>query len=453
VSLLHGWLPIAVQVLTAIVVLVAIGWRTRRWLLLWLPIAVLTGIALAAAVYWYIKYQGWSQDPAPAVMWLWIALTGLTVVVLIVGWSGIAWWRRAVTVLAVLLSVFCAALSLNIWVGYLPTVGSAWDLATGSEPPRWVDQATVADMQRKGERPTQGVIVKVTTPDAASGFPHRQELVYLPPAWFETSPPPRLPAVMMFGGEFGRPDDWLRGAEALQTLDNFTARHRGNAPVVVFPDVGGEFSNDTECVNGPRGNAADHLTKDVVPYVISTFGVSQDPKNWGLAGWSAGGTCALMLAVMHPELFSAIVDVDGQAGPNAGTREQTIARLFGGDEAAWAAFDPRTVIAGHGRYTGLAAWFAVSTDTPTVYRPGDQSGNPVSPSNVDTSSEDHAVVANALCSLMSSHGVECVVVSTNASHDFAGAGKGFAAALPWLAGRLGTPGVHPVPMPGAPAKK
>ena len=80
-----------------------------------------------------------------------------------------------------------------------------------------------------------------------------------------------------------------------------------------------------ECVNGSRGNAADHLTKDVVPYVISNFGVSAAPKNWALLGWSTGGTCALTLSVTHPELFSTFVDLDGQLGPNAGNKEQTIA--------------------------------------------------------------------------------------------------------------------------------
>ena len=65
--------------------------------------------------------------------------------------------------------------------------------------------------------------------------------------------------------------------------------------MLVFPDSSGTFSNDTECVNGVRGNAADHLTKDVVPYIISNFGVSRDPANWGIVGWSAGGTCALTL--------------------------------------------------------------------------------------------------------------------------------------------------------------
>jgi S-formylglutathione hydrolase FrmB len=451
VTLTYGWLPILLQILSAAVLVYAIGWRSRRWRAVWVPVAAGVGIALTALVYWYIAFQGWSQDPAPLVLWIWITLTGLSAVLAAVGWGGISWLRRGASVAAVFLCVFCSALSVNMWVGYFPTAQSAWDRLTGAEPARWVDLQTVKDMQARGERPTEGVVVKVQTP-TISGFAHRQELVYLPPAWFASNPPPKLPAVLMFGGEFGHPDDWLRLANGLNTLDEFTARHRGNAPVMVFPDAGGQFSNDTECVNGPRGNAADHITKNVVPYVVSNFGVSAEPANWGIVGWSSGGTCALMLSVLHPELFSAFIDVDGQLGPNAGTREQTIARLFGGDADQWAAFDPKTIIAQRGHYDDMAAWFAVSTDTPTVYRSGKDQSNAAPSINWDTASEDHAVTANALCSLVSNHGIECAVVSTHGSHDIPGAGKAFAAALPWLAGRLGTPGVKPVSLPGAPAK-
>ncbi len=47
-----------------------------------------------------------------------------------------------------------------------------------------------------------------------------------------------------------------------------------------------------------------------------------------------GGTCAVDLTVMHPELFSTFVDIAGDMGPNAGTKEQTIARIYGGDAAS-----------------------------------------------------------------------------------------------------------------------
>ena len=55
----------------------------------------------------------------------------------------------------------------------------------------------------------------------------------------------------------------VRVGRAVKTADNFAATHGGNAPVLVFVYSGGAFHIDTECVNGSRGNAADHLTKDV----------------------------------------------------------------------------------------------------------------------------------------------------------------------------------------------
>ena len=116
---------------------------------------------------------------------------------------------------------------------------------------------------------------------------------------------------MMIGGEFNTPADWLRAGNAIKTVDDFAAAHRGNAPVLVFVDSGGAFNNDTECVNGTRGNAADHLTKDVPAFMEATYGVSANPANWGIVGWSMGGTCAVDLAVMHPDKFSTFEDIAG----------------------------------------------------------------------------------------------------------------------------------------------
>jgi S-formylglutathione hydrolase FrmB len=184
--------------------------------------------------------------------------------------------------------------------------------------------------------------------------------------------------------------------------------------------------------------------------MISHFGVSSSPANWGLVGWSSGGTCALVLAVRYPELFSAFVSLDGQLGPNAGTKPQTIARLFGGDAEAWAAFDPKTVIEKHGRYDDMSAWLGVSDATSPVHRPAnDASPDPDAIEDWDQYSEEHAANADKLCALLSGHNVECSVVSYSGSHDFPSAGDGFAAALPWLAGELDTPGAEKRPMPGA----
>ena len=153
-----------------------------------------------------------------------------------------------------------------------------------------------------------------------------------------------------------------------------------------------------------------------------------------------GGTCALDLTVMHPELFSAFVDIAGDMGPNAGTKAQTIARLFGGNADAWAAFDPATVITRHGRYHGVAGWFAISSDRT-------QRRLSVSPIDADAVGlggqdemalpDDQTAAAKTLCKLGRANGIDCAVVAQPGKHDWPFASRAFAAALPWLAGRAG----------------
>ena len=183
------------------------------------------------------------------------------------------------------------------------------------------------------------------------------------------------------------------------------------------------------------------------------FGVSTDSANWGVVGWSMGGTCAVDLTVMHPELFSTFVDIAGDIGPNAGTKDQTIARIYGGDAAAWAVYDPTTVINKHGPYHGVSGWFAISSDAPTAAaRAG--CGNPDAdrarragrrgqPRRPDRGSATRCArwAAPTASAVRSSR--------TPGKHDWPLAADVFTSSLPWLAGQIGTPGVPKIPLPGA----
>ncbi|ORW75273.1 alpha/beta hydrolase [Mycobacterium saskatchewanense] len=450
---MHGWVPNTVQIVAAVAVLLAVGRRSRRWRTVWLPAAALVGGSAAYATHWYIVDRGLSDEPAPPTLWLWIALTGAASAVLVLGWRSARTWRRGAALLAVPLCLLSTALVLNLWVGYFPTVQAAWSQLTSGPLPDQTDQATVTAMSAKGARPPHGSVVPVVIPSDASHFKHRGELVYLPPEWFTSNPPPRLPTVMMIGGQFNTPADWTRAGNAVKTIDDFAATHDGKAPVLVFVDSGGAFNNDTECVNGVRGNAADHLTEDVVPFMVSTFGVSPNRASWGIAGWSMGGTCALDLTVMHPDMFSAFVDVAGDFYPNAGTKAQTIVRLFGGNAAAWAAFDPSTVIARHGTYDDVAGWFAISSDGPPPPRRdfamGDSGAVRLAGREAAANPSNQTAAAYSLCSLGRANGIDCAVVAQPGKHDWPFADRAFAASLPWLAGRLGTPGVTRIPLPPA----
>jgi hypothetical protein len=61
------------------------------------------------------------------------------------------------------------------------------------------------------------------------------------------------------------------------------------------------------------------------------------------------------------------------------------------------------------------------------------------------------VAAHSLCGVGSAHGIRCAVVERPGKHDWPFAAQAFSAALPWLAGQLGTPGVPRLPLPGATA--
>jgi len=95
-SLLHGWLPPALQVLALLVVVTAVDWRRRSWFKRVLPAALIAAAAVTGLSYWYIGSIGLAGDPAPASLWLWIAMSGLAAaVVLLGGWAvagGVADW-------------------------------------------------------------------------------------------------------------------------------------------------------------------------------------------------------------------------------------------------------------------------------------------------------------------------------------------------------------------------
>lgn len=451
VSLMHGWVPVTLQILAAIALVYAIGWRTRRWRLVWLPVATLVGAALIGGTYWNIASNGLSGEPPPLPLWIWVGLTGLAAGVFALGWRSAHWRRRGVSILAIPMSALCAGLMLNAWVGYFPTVQTAWGQLTGGPLPGETDRATVAKMLAAKSVPAKGKVVPVDIPGDASKFKHRGELVYLPPAYFATNPPPVLPTVMLIGGQFNTAADWIRAGNAVATIDEFAAKHGGNAPVFVFADSGGAFNNDTECVNGIRGNAADHLTKDVRPFMVSNFHVSDDPANWGAVGWSSGGTCALNLTVKYPDLFKAFVNIDGDLAPNAGTKAQTIDRLYGGNAAAYAEWDPATLIDELEPNEDLAGLFAVSVPpTSRHIEPiaGEDLPEPSPDANADPAAGNPMAAARTLCGLGIRNGVDCAILPQPGKHDWPFAARVLASALPWLAGQIGTPEVPEIPLPG-----
>lgn len=443
-SLVDGWLPVTFQVLVFGVLLVVVGRRTGAFWARRFPVCLAVGVVVAVGSLLVFDDSGMASEHAPALLWAWVGVTAAAAALAVLGWGAVRWWRRVLSVAAVPLCLLCVGLVVNEWVGYVPSVDEAVAQVSAAAVPHQVGAGVLPELRNTVAPTDDGRVVEVTIPDTVSGFRHRTEYVYLPPAWFAGSTPPALPALIMIGGEFNTPVDWLRIGGAQATVDAYAHAHGGVAPILVFVDAGGAFATDTECVDGPRGRSASHLVDDVRPYVVDQFGASADPRQWGVAGFSMGGTCALDLAVMHPELFDTFDDIAGDAGPEVGSKAETIARLYGGDAAAWARFDPVTVLDGHARYADTAGWFEnnsaadadVSSTPGSVVHgvPGGVTGSP-------------AHQARQLCALAGVDGITCSTQTRPGSHTWKFAAVAFTDALPWLADRVLHPGAYQPPPP------
>ena len=139
---------------------------------------------------------------------------------------------------------------------------------------------------------TRGTVIQFRMPGTVSRFNARVGQVYLPPAWFQT-PRLQLPVIELLHGSPGDPADWTRAGYADVAADAYARTHHGIAPIIVMPDVNGrEWWHDSECVNGPMGNAEQYLTVDVRNAVVRKLGARRQGSAWSIAGLSEGGSCA-----------------------------------------------------------------------------------------------------------------------------------------------------------------
>jgi hypothetical protein len=113
-SLIHGWLPVALQLISAVVLVCAVGWRPRSWRMIGMSVMLAGAIVLALSARAYIGSLGIAGDPAPPQLWIWIAAAGVAAGGLILGWRGTQRWRRGAFVLAVPMCLLSAALVVNM---------------------------------------------------------------------------------------------------------------------------------------------------------------------------------------------------------------------------------------------------------------------------------------------------------------------------------------------------
>ena len=336
--------------------------------------------------------------------------------------------RLALVLLSVVAVLASTAVGVNAYFGYYRTVGEA----LGKPPPHSTTLARVR--ARSGARAGHGTVVALPVPGTVSGFVAQPAQVYLPPAWSSPRQAP-LPVVVLLHGTPGDPTDWVEGGRAQASADAWAAQHGGVAPVLVMPDINGTFTGDTECVDSPRGRVETYLTVDVPAAVRANLGTVAPGPGWAIAGLSEGGTCAIMLALRHPDLFATFGDFSGLAGPRVGETNadtaDTVTQLFGGSTQEFAAHEPAALLAGT-RFPRTGAWFQVGALDP-----------------------EPLAATRQLAPLAAGAGIDtCLVVVPGGGHTFDVWSAAFRQSLPWLAARLGlVPAPPTAPSPCRPPQR
>ncbi|PJM77615.1 alpha/beta hydrolase [Bifidobacterium felsineum] len=265
--------------------------------------------------------------------------------------------QRVLAALLIPLALLSSALHVDGIYGEYQTVGSL----VGYSPYESINDVTlhkptmtVAQWRKAAaagtlpaDVPTHGKVLTVDIPNTKSQFAARRTMVYLPPAALAKRTP-SLPGMELLAGQPGSPGRLMAAGGIAAMMDSYAASHHGLAPVVVVPDQNGADAHNSLCADTTQGKAETYLTQDVVDWAKQHLPVAKDAAMWAIGGFSQGGTCTTQLAPRHPELYGAMLPVDGELKPTSGSVENMVRTYFGGNRAAYDAQVPVNAIAATG---------------------------------------------------------------------------------------------------------
>ena len=322
-------------------------------------LVVAVALALAAVGTCVFSLTVWPK-PFPDVVPWWVyagAGTGVFVAVC----AGLSWlplralgrrlqlWRKVVLTLIVLPALILGYLCINLEYQQYPTIGAF------RRTPVAV-QMTLEEFQQRDHAPTldgREVGALVTVPAA----PMRDAYAYVPPAYWQGA---TLPVMVLLSGSPGSPMGWFTDGQADDTADAYQAEHGGASPIVVGVDGTGSTTGNPACVDGPQLQMQTYLAEDIPVLIKETFRVNQDQHTWTIGGLSYGGTCSLQVVANAPESYGTFLDFSGEPEPSLGSHDKTVNELFDGDEEAFRAVNPASLLAeaaGSDTYEGIAGRF------------------------------------------------------------------------------------------------
>ncbi len=378
INVVEGPFLIAVYVLAATVFVYLLG-RSAGWSwVLTVIVLLLVGAITGVAVVWIaVNLLDAFGGPVNEETWWWAPAAFAGIAVAIWNLWRSRWWRKLIAMLAVPLFAATAALGVNAAYGLNPTLGSMLHLSTADPIP--VPSPDPADATDPAEplyttwtapagMPETGRIgtVEGGVPNTVSGFPARPAQLYLPPAAL-VDEAPRLPLVIMMMGQPGDPDASFIGG----VLDRFAADHDGLAPIALVVDQLGDPADDPLCLDSELGDVETYVMQDVVPWAKQHLDVLQGRTYTTVAGYSNGGGCAAYFGAKHPDVFGNLLAISPVEFAGAEEPDEVLREVFHGDQAAYDAVKPATIMAAKAPYPDTTAIFTAGEDD-SAFAPGSQ---------------------------------------------------------------------------------
>lgn len=142
-------------------------------------------------------------------------------------------------------------------------------------------------------------------------------MVWLPPQYDDPAfKDKKFPVVELIPGIPGTGKSWFQGVKAHEVLEPLMKSGKVKPFILVSPRAMLLGNADTGCANIPgKVNADSWFSVDVRKMVTDNFRTTDDPRTWGVAGYSAGAYCAAKLAIAHPDRYSAAVSLSGYNDP------------------------------------------------------------------------------------------------------------------------------------------
>lgn len=159
-----------------------------------------------------------------------------------------------------------------------------------------------------------GQWVRITVPGIPmQGKDVGRVMVWLPPSY--TSETKRTyPVIEAFHGMPGGTLDYERVFHLDVALRKAVARGSVRDAIIVVPqEMPGGI--DTECVDGGGLTMETWLTKTVPDYVIHHLRAQASRESWTTLGVSAGGWCASMATILHPDRYAGGASLGGYFSP------------------------------------------------------------------------------------------------------------------------------------------